>query len=126
MAELLVRADKRGKEQHHVKKAKFVFIAVVIMMLSLVAVAAVSADCGCDDPCPPPTPPPCPPPDGAICSPGFWKNHTELWFEDPQWTDPGWMLDVLRARGNQRDLFQYRFEVSDWLNAAYPDAPCDD
>ena len=28
---------------------------------------------------PPPPPPPPPPPELNDCSPGFWKNHTELW-----------------------------------------------
>jgi hypothetical protein len=27
----------------------------------------------------PPPPPPPPPPELNDCSPGFWKNHTELW-----------------------------------------------
>ena len=40
-------------------------------------VVAASAFAWPDEPPPPPPPPP--PPVLNDCSPGFWKNHTELW-----------------------------------------------
>ena len=73
-----------------------------------------------------PTPTPTPKPPEADCSPGFWKNHTELWYDDPQWADPAWMLAALEAKGNDKVHRPYRFVVADMLNAEYPDAPCDD
>ena len=100
------------------KRKNLLAVLVLAVMLSLVLTVAVAADC----PCPPPPPPPC----AADCSPGFWKNHTELWFDDPQWADPVWMLAALRAKGNDEVYRPYRFEVADMLNVAYPDAPCDD
>src|SRR5262245_3670845 len=32
------------------------------------------------EPTPTPGPTPTPSPGSGLCSPGFWKNHTELWF----------------------------------------------
>ena len=102
-------------------KSKLLILGVLVLVLVLVLQVVSLAW----DPPPPCTPTP-PPPEPATCSPGFWKNHTELWYGDPQWADAEWMLAALEARGNQRDLFAHRFEVADWLNGAYPDAPCDD
>ena len=67
-----------------------------------------------------------PPEEPADCSPGFWKNHTELWYDDPQWVDPAWMLAALEAKGNDDVYRPYRLVVAGWLHVAYPDAPCDD
>ena len=69
----------------------------------------------------PPPPPPC----SADCSPGFWKNHTEIW-ED--WAvDEGYDFDELLA-GLQggKDTQDSRKAISNMLNAEFPDAPCDD
>jgi hypothetical protein len=85
-------------------------VLVFVLVLQLVSFA-------CDPP------PPCPPP--ADCSPGFWKNHTELWFGDYDPVVAQSMLDALRAKGNS-DLRPLRQPTADMLNAAYPDAPCDD
>jgi hypothetical protein len=90
-----------------------VIVLVLTMVLAVTGFACDSCDCGCGD-CPPP---PC----EADCSPGFWKNHTEIWEGE---TDFANMLAILQAKGND-PLFQYRFDVADYLNAEYPDADCD-
>jgi hypothetical protein len=67
----------------------------------------------------------CPPP--ADCSPGFWKNHTEIWEgsydPDDEWEDSGlsW-IEALQGGYATRTL---RFEVTDYLNTAFPYAACD-
>ena len=95
--------------------------AIAALVLTLVLVLQL-VSFACEPPCPPPEPPPC----KADCSPGFWKNHKGLWYGDPQWADPDWMLAALKAKGNDEVYRPYRFVVADMLNAAYPDAPCDD
>lgn len=97
-------------------KKTLLVIPVVVLLASLVLAVTAFAGCCDPDPC-------C----GceADCSPGFWKNHTELWYDDPQWADPEFMLMALKAKGNDEVYRPYRFEVADWLNEAYPNAPCD-
>jgi hypothetical protein len=98
-------------------KKLLLVLPVVVVLLSLVAAATVSAGdcgCGCD----------------AGCSPGFWKNHT-AWMTDPDfdpgdWGSVGYMYDILWAKGNEQELFQFRYDVTDYLNHAYPYAPCHD
>ena len=98
---------------------KLVAIAVLVLVLVLVLQLAASAVTP-----PPPPPPTKPPPAVADCSPGFWKNHTELWYDDPQWDDPALMLEALRAKGNS-PLRPLRAIVAEELNEAYPDTVCD-
>jgi hypothetical protein len=64
----------------------------------------------------------------ADCSPGFWKNHTELWDEEPWGPDDMYndTMTYLDALQGGKDTRFSRFEVSGWLNARYPDAPCQD
>ena len=61
------------------------------------------------------------------CSPGYWKNHTEVWMPyitDAQWASLGNpdvdsnadALAALKAKGNE-SMFQYRPWVAAWLNA---------
>ena len=101
---------------------KLFAIAVMVLVLILVLQAVSFA-------CPPPPPPPPPPPCPAECSPGFWKNHTELWESDYPNADypmnPDWMLAALRAKGNS-DLRPFRQEVADELNATYYWIVCED
>ena len=56
----------------------------------------------------------CVPPTGATCSPGFWKNHTELW---PIGYDQN-LMDDLTARGPGSEVLRY--EAADLLNSASP------
>lgn len=67
-------------------------------------------------------------PGPADCSPGFWKNHTEIWaptFDpDAQWGTSGFTR--LEALQGGHDTRVVRFQVTDFLNAAFPEAACDD
>jgi hypothetical protein len=47
------------------------------LLLTLAAIAVASSAFAW--PGEPPPPPPPPPPELNDCSPGFWKNHQELW-----------------------------------------------
>jgi hypothetical protein len=78
----------------------------------------------CVEPCPPPPPPPPP-----VChSPGYWKNHTDVWpggiSPDDTWdaTFPeyaelfeGSLLQALRARGHGSEFI--RNSVANLLNS---------
>ena len=55
-----------------------------------------------------------PPPPGADCSPGFWKNHTELWPID--YSDA--LMADLKARGHGSG--EIRHAAAALLNAASP------
>jgi hypothetical protein len=91
-----------------------ILVVVLTMLLAVTGWACGSCDCGCDCDC------------HHDCSPGFWKNHTEIWYADFG-GDTGaafGMLAALKAKGND-PLFADRFTVADTLNEAYPDAPCD-
>ena len=89
------------------KKILLVLPVVVILVTLVASVSAFACDdCGCD----------------ADCSPGFWKNHTEIW-ESWAGDDYGWMIAGLRAKGwedNRGD----RWIATDILNEAFPDANC--
>jgi hypothetical protein len=87
-------------------KKMLLVIPVVILLASLVLAVTAFAGC-CDEPC-------CD--CDHECSPGYWKNHTEVWF--PYYTDPierQWMMDALTAKGWQPE-FQDRFVVNNILN----------
>ncbi|NIV39727.1 MAG: hypothetical protein GWN58_63075, partial [Anaerolineae bacterium] len=79
-----------------------VLVLVLVLVLQVVSFAII--------------PPPPPPEEPADCSPGFWKNHTELWWADypnpdyPTW-QPEWMLAALQAKGNS-DLRPFRVVVA--------------
>ena len=103
-------------------KKLFAIAALVLVLILVLQLVSFACPPPPDPPCPPPPPPPC----EADCSPGFWKNYTELWYDDPQWAEPEWMLAALEAKGNDEVYRPFRFVVADMLNAAYPDAPCDD
>jgi len=92
-----------------------VLVLVLVLVLQLVSFACPPPP---DPPCPPPPPPPC----EADCSPGFWKNHTEIWMGDFA-ADYDWMIAGLTAKGWE-DNFADRWVATDMLNAAYPDANC--
>ena len=47
----------------------------ILLMVAALAVASSAFA----NPVEPPPPPPPPPPEINDCSPGFWKNHQELW-----------------------------------------------
>jgi hypothetical protein len=96
-------------------KKTLLVIPVIVLLASLVLAVTAFAGC-CEDPCEPCEP--C-----HYCSPGFWKNHTELWQDDFA-ADYDWMIAGLTAKGWQEN-FGDRWVATDMLNAAYPDAPCD-
>ena len=69
--------------------------------------------------------PPPPPKGGGNCSPGFWKNHTELWFDVCCYGAECQLLeDNLRARGPGSHFL--RDGAAAFLNSCIPDAPCDE
>jgi hypothetical protein len=53
-------------------------------------------------------------PTGATCSPGFWKNHTEVW--PVQYSQD--LMNKLKARGHGSNIL--RHEVADMLNSLSP------
>ena len=58
------------------------------------------------------------------CSPGFWKNHTELWVEmDLPWEDSG--MTWLEALQGGKDTRFTRHLVAAELNGLYPLTVCD-
>jgi hypothetical protein len=98
------RVHTNKRKERNMKKKLFAILALVVLLSLVLAVTAFACH------------------DTADCSPGFWKNHTEIWYGD--YTDAADMLEILWAKGNS-PLFQYRWDVTDTLNAAYPDANCD-
>jgi hypothetical protein len=96
------------------KRKSVLAILVLTIVLSVVVSVTAAADCGCGCDCG------C----AADCSPGFWKNHTELWMDDFA-ADYDWMIAGLTAKGWQ-DNFGDRWVATDMLNDYYPDAPCHD
>jgi len=56
----------------------FSLLLAVGFALVLTTGTAMAQTC---DPKDPKCEPPPPPKDGIPCTPGFWKNHTELWFD---------------------------------------------
>jgi hypothetical protein len=87
------------------------------LIITLVAIVAGVLTMACEPP---------PPPPSADCSPGFWKNHTEDWkVYKPDWKYQGGPMTLLDALQGGRHTRASRFIVAGWLNAAYPDAPCD-
>ena len=98
------------------KKLYLTLIGVLLMF----SVGAVMAG----DPEPPP-----PPHEGVDCSPGYWKNHTEVWF-DICCVDaglPGIGCDLilinLRARGPGSNIL--RSGAAEILNNCFPESPCE-
>jgi hypothetical protein len=83
-----------------------VLVLVLVLVLQLVSFA-------CDPP---------DPPDGATCSPGFWKNHKELWPDVG--VCPDLLMDMLKARGPGSEAL--RIEAASLLNAASPVDYCAD
>lgn len=74
-----------------------------------------------------------PGPGPATCSPGFWKNHTEIW-PAPYTVDtpyvnpddpyiPSGKTFIYALQGGY-DTKVSRFVVAGILNAAFPAAPC--
>jgi len=59
----------------------------------------------------------------ADCSPGFWKNHTEIWYEDFDAATAAAMLAGLQGGYATRES---RFEITAQLNEIYWWANCDD
>ena len=86
-------------------KSKLFVILALVAILSLVLVATGLA---CDEP--------------TYCSPGFWKNHTEIWWTDYP-DDNVDMLADLKARGPGSAALRYG--VAAELNAAGYDPNCD-
>lgn len=62
------------------------------------------------------------PPPSADCSPGYWKNHT-FWMADYSPEEAAAMLAGLQGGHDTRIS---RFEITNLLNSAYPEAACDD
>ena len=93
----------------------------LIIALTIIAFAAMLFAMACE--------PPPPPPQDWGCSPGFWKNHTEVeywgdispdalyitYFESTP-VDGLTLLEALRLRGNYADI---RYSVADLLNTTY-------
>jgi hypothetical protein len=53
------------------------------------------------------------------CSPGFWKNHVDVWWETAELDgvyDPGVILAALEAKGNEPER-AFRAEASAYLNS---------
>jgi hypothetical protein len=88
---------------------KICLLVLVVILASLISMACV------------PPPPPPPPPDPATCSPGFWKNHTQIWAA----SYPDDFDQMLADLQGGKDTRITRFLVAAELNAAFPDAPCD-
>jgi hypothetical protein len=104
------------------KKKHFSVLIMVVFAFSFVWVPqAISSSPCCP---PPPPPPPCEPTD---CSPGFWKNHTEVWFGEGcgGLIDDAELLLMLNARGpGSRDV---REEAQSYLNnCGFSPSPCED
>ena len=72
--------------------------------------------------------PPPPPKEEVDCSPGYWKNHTEVWFDDVCCSGEmcDLLLDNLSARG--RGGAALRAAAQGVLNECFFDdgSPCDD
>lgn len=87
-------------------KTKQLLIAATVMAVAISAMAWPGEE---------PPPPPPPPPQNA-CSPGFWKNHTELWvgLACTGGMCDAWLAD-LQARGPGSSVV--RGEVTNYLNA---------
>lgn len=60
-------------------KRRLVTILLLVLVAMIVLPSAALAEGGGENP-PPPPPPPSPEPPFYGCTPGFWKNHTELWW----------------------------------------------
>lgn len=71
---------------------------------------------GLDDLCFKPSPPP-PPPPTIGCSPGYWKNHQEVWFDANDPVDVA-MLEDLLSRGHGSGLLRFNAAVA--LNGEFP------
>ena len=72
-------------------------------------------------------PPKDPPPKGSECSPGYFKNHTNVWFGtccDDSTAQCDDLLVALRARGSTGAAL--RGTAQDELNACFETSPCDD
>lgn len=128
--EVQVINPKIGMEVRNVKKKLLPLLALVLALGLLIPMAIpVAAEC--------PPPPECPPPH-AGCTPGFWKNHTDLWtgystsqtlesvldVPDVLGLDNYTLLEALSfgggpgATGMARNLL--RQAVAALLNAAHP------
>lgn len=60
----------------------------------------------------------------ADCSPGYWKNHTEIWYGD---FEPAVAAQMLAGLQGGYDTRESRFEIAAQLNTEYWDvAACDD
>ena len=90
------------------RKSRFL-LTVVVVVMGLLTIAGT-----CE---PPPPPPPC-----GDCTPGFWKNHTEVWSGAYSAAEVVSMLADLRARGPEGRAL--REGVSNALNIAFP-GECD-
>ncbi len=66
----------------------------------------------------PPPPPPSPPEDDIGCSPGFWKNHQEIWFDANDPADVA-LLEDLQSRGPGSG--SRRLEAAKTLNREFPE-----
>lgn len=73
-----------------------------------------------------------PPPSPSYCSPGFWKNHPEVWeagicciglASDPQ-SQCGELDAQLRAKGPGGSFIRKAAQAV--LSACFADPPCDD
>lgn len=109
--ERLVRV-KRRKERNRMKK-KLLTIALLVLALILVLQSVSFAVI---------PPPPPPPPEPTDCSPGFWKNHTELWWGLVG--DPDAVLADLKARGHGSG--DIRHDAAAMLNDLGLPANCED
>lgn len=81
---------------------KKLFAIAVLVLILILALQLVSLAC-----LPPPPP-------GATCSPGFWKNHAELWPIDYNQD----LMDDLTARGPGSE--ELRYAAADLLNSISP------
>ena len=62
----------------------------------------------------------------TYCSPGYWKNHTEVWWDElPEGVDPVDILGDLQAKGPGSNLL--RDGAATYLNSfGFEDADCDE
>jgi len=101
-----------------IKKAPFIIILVAILFGLLTSAFRMPDLLPDPEPTPPPTP-------TADCSPGFWKNHTELWVDLPNLNPELFLVKLAMLQGG-KDTRISRFLIAAWLNSQFPAGICED
>jgi hypothetical protein len=100
------------------------FTILMVLLAFVVPMLTMAFDCP-----PPPPPPDCehdnscePHEEYSACSPGYWKNHTEVW-EDYAGVNFSSMLAGLQGG---KSTIQSRIDITDELNSAGLGVYCGD